>query len=237
MDEIFGEIGKALGGFFGSAPVQLALQAIAIYLIILWLAGAYWAFRDMQQRTENPILPYVAASFIIVFTPIFFPLAIFVYKIIRPHEKIGEVYERNLAEEALLAEVEAIHSCPTCARRVNDEWIICPTCRTRLNRVCPNCSRLVGLDWSLCAWCGKDFERPEVLREVLAPAPRAAISSPDSGRAAAMGRPLELTETSMTPSATSRPRAGDEPPRGVGGSMEPVPAEGPPTGRAAIRRR
>jgi RNA polymerase subunit RPABC4/transcription elongation factor Spt4 len=162
MDEIFGEIGKAVGGFFGSAPVQLALQAIAIYLVILWLAGAYWAFRDMQQRTENPILPYVAASFIIVFTPIFFPLAIFVYKIIRPHEKIGEVYERNLAEEALLAEVEAIKSCPTCARRINDEWIICPTCRTRLNRVCPNCSRLVGLDWSLCAWCGKDFERRDL---------------------------------------------------------------------------
>jgi RNA polymerase subunit RPABC4/transcription elongation factor Spt4 len=124
----------------------------------------------MQQRTENPILPYVAASFIIVFTPVFFPLAIFVYKIIRPHEKIGEVYERNLAEEALLAEVEAIHSCPTCARRVNDEWIICPTCRTRLNRVCPNCSRLVGLDWSLCAWCGKDFERRDM--------PAAAIARP-----------------------------------------------------------
>jgi len=175
MDQIFGEIGKALAGFFGSPVVQLALQAIAIYLIILWLAGAYWAFRDMQQRTENPILPYVAASFIIIFTPIFFPLAIFVYKIIRPHEKIGEVYERNLAEEALLAEVEAIKSCPTCARRVNDEWIICPTCRTRLNRVCPNCSRLVGLDWSLCAWCGKDFERPA-----------AAI-------AASAGRPAQIT--------------------------------------------
>jgi RNA polymerase subunit RPABC4/transcription elongation factor Spt4 len=171
MDQIIGEIGKALGGFFGSAPVQFALQAIVIYLIILWLAGAYWAFRDMQQRTENPILPYVAASFIIIFTPVFFPLAIFVYKIIRPHEKIGEVYERNLAEEALLAEVEAIHSCPTCARRVNDEWIICPTCRTRLNRVCPNCSRLVGLDWSLCAWCGKDFERRDVPAAAITPLP------------------------------------------------------------------
>jgi hypothetical protein len=157
MDQIIGEIGKAVGGFFGSAPVQFALQAIAVYLIILWLAGAYWAFRDMQQRTENPILPYVAASFIIIFTPIFFPLAIFVYKIIRPHEKIGEVYERNLAEEALLAEVEAIHSCPTC--------------RTRLNRVCPNCSRLVGLDWSLCAWCGKDFERRDVPAAAITPLP------------------------------------------------------------------
>ena len=157
MDQIIGEIGKALGGFFSSAPVQFGLRAIAVYLIILWLAGAYWAFRDMQQRTENPILPYVAASFIIVFTPIFFPLAIFVYKIIRPHEKIGEVYERNLAEEALLAEVEAIHSCPTC--------------RTRLNRVCPNCSRLVGLDWSLCAWCGKDFERRDVPAAAITPLP------------------------------------------------------------------
>jgi RNA polymerase subunit RPABC4/transcription elongation factor Spt4 len=158
MDQIFGEIGKALAGFFGSPVVQFVLYSILVYLVVLWLASAYWVFRDMQQRTENAILPYAAASLVIVFLPVF-PLAIFVYKIVRPHEKIGEVYERNLAEEALLAEVESIRSCPTCARRVNDEWIICPTCRTRLNRVCPNCSRLVGLDWSLCAWCGKDFER------------------------------------------------------------------------------
>src|SRR5688500_7535512 len=162
MDEIIEQVGGTIGGFFGSPPVQFALQAIAIYFVILWLAAAYWAFRDMQLRTDNPILPYLASSFIIVFTPVFFPLAVFVYRIVRPQEKIGEVYERNLAAEALLAEVEAIRSCPTCARRISDEWIICPTCRTRLNRVCPNCSRLVGLDWSLCAWCGKDFERREV---------------------------------------------------------------------------
>ena len=208
MDQIIGEIGKAIGGFFGSAPVQFALQAIAVYLIILWLAGAYWAFRDMQQRTENPILPYVAASFIIVFTPIFFPLAIFVYKIIRPHEKIGEVYERNLAEEALLAEVEAIHSCPTCARRVNDEWIICPTCRTRLNRVCPNCSRLVGLDWSLCAWCGKDFERRDVPAAAITPLPGGLD---DTGRIAQPG--------DITGIRSSRASS----PRGIQGSSRGAP--------------
>jgi RNA polymerase subunit RPABC4/transcription elongation factor Spt4 len=185
MDEIFGEIGDAIADFFSTPAVQFILQAILIYLVVLWLAGAYWAFRDMQHRTENPILPYVAASFVIVFTPIFFPLAIFVYKIIRPHEKIGEVYERNLAEEALLAEVESIKSCPTCARRVNDEWIICPTCRTRLNRVCPNCSRLVGLDWSLCAWCGKDFERRDLA-------------------AAAVARPAQITPLPGTLDETGR---------------------------------
>ncbi len=161
MDQILEEIFSTIGGIVGSAPVQLGIRAIGIYFVILWLAAAYWAFRDMQLRTENPFLPYVAASLIILFTPVFFPFAILVYRIVRPQEKIGEVYERNLAEEALVAEVESVASCPTCARRVDDDWLICPTCRTRLSRVCPNCSRLVGLQWSLCAWCGRDFERRE----------------------------------------------------------------------------
>jgi RNA polymerase subunit RPABC4/transcription elongation factor Spt4 len=209
MDQIFTEIGDAVAGFFSNSAVQLVLQAIAVYLIILWLAGAYWAFRDMQQRSENPILPYVAASFVILFTPVFFPLAIFVYKIVRPHEKIGETYERNLAEEALLAEVEAIKSCPTCARRVNEEWIICPTCRTRLNRVCPNCSRLVGLDWSLCAWCGKDFERPASALAASTGGRPAPIPLPAAGPEPALVEP-ELrtgTDRAVGRSRSSSPRS------------------------------
>src|SRR3954454_1905240 len=188
--DILAGVGSALAGFFSSPVVQFVVYSILVYLVVLWLASAYWVFRDMQQRTENAILPYLAASLVIVFLPVF-PLAIFVYKIIRPHEKIGEVYERNLAEEALLAEVEAIKSCPTCARRVNDEWIICPGCRTRLNRVCPNCGRLVGLDWSLCAWCGKDFERRDV----------AALETLPGG----LGEPEPAEPATPAPAPAARP--------------------------------
>ena len=162
MEDIFKTITDAIGGFFENPIVQLSIQMVAVYFVILWLASAYWAFRDMQQRSENPVLPYVASALIVLFTPVFFVFGVIVYRIVRPHEKIGEVYERNLAEEALLAEVEAIHTCPACHRLINDEWIICPSCRTRLSRVCANCGRLVGLDWSLCAWCGKDFERTDL---------------------------------------------------------------------------
>jgi RNA polymerase subunit RPABC4/transcription elongation factor Spt4 len=172
MEDILNTIGETIGGFFANPIVTFALQAIAVYIVILWLAGAYWAFRDMQLRSENPVLPYLAAALIVLFTPVLFLFGIIVYRIVRPQEKIGEVYERNLAEEALLAEVESIKTCPACHRRIQEEWIICPSCRTRLNRVCANCGRLVGLDWSLCAWCGKDFERGDIAAyEPIAPGP------------------------------------------------------------------
>jgi len=192
----------SIGGFFGSPVVQLGMRAAALYIAVLWLAAAYWAFRDMQLRTANPLLPYFAASLIILFTPILFPFGVLAYRVVRPQEKVGEVYERTLAEEALLAEVEAVRACSTCGRRVNDEWIVCPTCRTRLNRVCPNCSRLVGLDWALCAWCGREFGTTQAAVEPSAYAPR-------PGRP---GRPTR--EAAVPPGSGGGTTAGRVPPSG-----------------------
>ena len=210
MDDILNTIGDTIGGFFSNPVVEFALQALVVYFVILWLAAAYWAFRDMQQRSENPVLPYLAAALIILFTPVFFLFGIIVYRIIRPHEKIGEVYERNLAEEALLAEVESIKTCPSCRRRVNDEWIICPTCRTQLNRVCANCGRLVGLDWALCAWCGRDFERGDL-------AAYEPIAAPVSGR-------LEPTAPpAVRASSTARTGRVRQPPSASRGAPGTIP--------------
>src|SRR5258707_15186969 len=163
MDQIFQTVGDAIGSIFDNPVIQLGFKLVAVYWVLLWIAAAYWAFRDMQGRSDNPLAPYLAAAFIIVFTPLLFPLAVFTYRIVRPQERIADVYERNLAEEAMLAEIEAIPHSPSCDRRVDPAWIICPTCRARLNRVCPNCTRLVGLDWSLCAWCGREFERHDAI--------------------------------------------------------------------------
>ena len=190
MQEIIDQFLGAIGDFLSSPLVQLALQAAAIYWVGLWIASAFWVFRDLQRRTENPVLPYLAAAMIVVFTPVLFIFAVLVYRIIRPAETLGEVYERNLAEEALLAEVEVIKHCPTCQRRVNDQWIICPTCRTRLHRICANCGKLVDLDWSLCAWCGRDFERREPAAGTLEPIPagRERSSSAAADSSARQGR-------------------------------------------------
>ena len=81
MDQILGTIGDAIGGCFENPIVQFSVQLIAVYFVILWLAAAYWAFRDMQLRSENPILPYIASALIVLFTPVLFPFGNIVYSI------------------------------------------------------------------------------------------------------------------------------------------------------------
>jgi hypothetical protein len=173
MDAILEPIGEFWNGFLSNPIVQLASQLIVIYVVLLWLGTAYWAFRDMQARTENPILPYFAAALIIFFTPLLFLFAVVLYFILRPRETLAEVYERSLAEESLLAEVEKNELCPVCRDRVDSDWIVCPNCRTRLHRVCPSCNRLADPTWPLCAYCGREFERPAT-RTAQRPHPVAA---------------------------------------------------------------
>ena len=171
IDQLLDTLGSEIGNFLDSPLVRLSLQAIAFYVVLLWAATAYWAYRDLQTRTTNPVAPYLAAALIILFTPLFFFFGVIVYRILRPSETVAEANERALAEEAMMVEIESQPHCANCSRQVHEDWIICPTCRNRLRRVCPNCSRLVELDWSLCAWCGKDFERPELLQDVVLPVP------------------------------------------------------------------
>lgn len=181
LDRILEPIGQAVGQFFDSPGVRTVLTIILVYFVLLWLAAAYWAYRDLQTRTTNPVVPYLAAALIIVFTPVLFPFGLLLYRILRPGETVAEANERALAEEAMMGEIESQPHCANCSRQVHEDWIICPTCRNRLRRVCPNCSRLIELDWSLCAWCGKDFERPELIREVAVPPPvgRPALPQPE----------------------------------------------------------
>jgi RNA polymerase subunit RPABC4/transcription elongation factor Spt4 len=159
IDQLLQTLSSEFNKFFDSPLVRLTVQAVAFYIVLLWAATAYWAYRDLQQRTTNPVAPYLAAALIILFTPVFFFFGVIVYRILRPAETVAQANERALAEEAMMVEIESQPHCANCSRQVHEDWIICPTCRNRLRRVCPNCSRLVELDWSLCAWCGKDFER------------------------------------------------------------------------------
>src|SRR4030088_999222 len=124
------DIGAIWTGFVNSAIVQLGVRFIGLYLFVLYIAQIFWTYRDAQNRTENRLLP-VLAALLVPAVPI---LGLFVYLIVRSRETIAEAYERQLAEESLLAEAEQRIVCPTCHERVQEDYILCPTCRTRLKR-------------------------------------------------------------------------------------------------------
>src|SRR5436189_3554539 len=134
--------------------IQLSVRLAGLYILAIYLAMVFWTVRDAQQRTENQLLPYLAGLMVVILN-IF---GLFLYLIIRPKETLGEAYERQLAEESLLAEAEQRVVCPTCKERGQEDYILCPTCRTRLKRMCPSCAKLIRPAWNICPYCAKDFD-------------------------------------------------------------------------------
>src|SRR6266508_4412098 len=114
----------------------------------------FWTVRDAQHRTENAIMPYLAGLMVVVLNL----LGLFLYLIVRPRETLAEAYERQLAEESLLAEAEQRVVCPTCKERVQEDFILCPTCRTRLKRMCPSCPKLIRPERNICPDCAEGFD-------------------------------------------------------------------------------
>src|SRR4029077_17389968 len=134
--------------------IQLSVRLAGLYILAIYLAMVFWTVRDAQQRTENQLLPYLAGLMVVILN-IF---GLFLYLIVRRKETLGEAYERQLAEESLLAEAEQRVVCPTCKERVQEEFILRPTCRTRLAMVCPTCGQVSRPEWNICRLCAKDCD-------------------------------------------------------------------------------
>jgi hypothetical protein len=160
MDNLLEQFGQAIGAFTDQPIVRAVITGAAIYVVLVWLATAFWAFHDLRRRHRDPVLPYVAAAAVVIASPLLFPLAVIVYRIVRPGETLAESRERQLNDR--LVDLEAAESlrCPGCATQVEEQWLACPSCRTRLAHECLSCHRSMGLDWTLCAWCGREFGRP-----------------------------------------------------------------------------
>jgi predicted RNA-binding Zn-ribbon protein involved in translation (DUF1610 family) len=204
VDQLLTQFGNSLQGILSSSPVQLTLRAVGLYVVLLWLGAAFWAFRDAGRRTHNLLVPYAAGALVILATPVFFPFALILYAIVRPSETLVEAWERRMAEEAA---AETVPLCATCGRRTDPDWIACPSCGQRLHHRCASCGRLMGLDWALCAWCGADpaassliaLRRPEAVPAV-APADERAASVVGSRRIGGAPR-APITEPVDVPAA------------------------------------
>lgn len=120
-----------------------------------------WAFRDMRARSRD-VLALIIATLLVAALPL---IGLIVYIMLRPRETLAEAYERSLEQEALLQAIEEPETCPGCGQRVKSEYILCPTCHTRLKQACHSCRSPLQLNWAVCPYCGAHVT-PQVVEPV-----------------------------------------------------------------------
>jgi hypothetical protein len=151
--------------------VRFVIAALVTYYVALWAGMVWWTYRDSRERTRDPFMQALA-----VFLVLFFSFAgLVIYLMTRPRLTLADAYARTLEEEALLQELEDLKACPTCRRRVEDDFIICPTCQTNLKEPCSRCTRPLSYSWAACPYCATP-------RRPAAVAPRRTVAA--SARAA-----------------------------------------------------
>jgi len=119
------------------------------FFVIFWLSTVMWTFRDVRARTQD-FLSQILATVLAAIFPI---AGLLIYMILRPRQTLAEIYERQLEEESLLAEMTERQTCNNCHARVESDFQICPSCGQKLKRSCPKCERLLELRWTFCPYC------------------------------------------------------------------------------------
>jgi hypothetical protein len=187
--------------------LNLAVNLLLLFLVVLWLALVYWTHADAKRRVADPMLvtcATVAALFPFVGT--------IVYMVVRPPEYLEDVHERELeiaAAETRLAAAQE-HACPYCEFPVERSFLRCPSCLHRLKEPCRTCNKPLDPRWRICPYC--EAEVPE--------------AAPAQQRKRRRDRPAAGTE----------PGRRDEPPRRAGERPQAEPrTQDQPRGQADKR--
>jgi len=145
-DDLFGGVND----FFDSGAWLVIRNLSIFFVVVFWLATAYWVFKDARRRVDDPWL--VAMATILGLVPPF--VGPIIYLFFRPPEYLEDVRERELEIQAMeerLATRE-LH-CPVCRAQVDPSFLVCPVCTTKLKQACVTCASPLEALWQICPYC------------------------------------------------------------------------------------
>lgn len=188
------------------ATLRFLVAAVVTYAFAVWLAMIWWTFRDSRERTRDPFYQVLAVFLVVLFNV----AGLIIWLMMRPRRTLAEEYASTLEEEALLQELEDLKACPTCNRRVTDEFIVCPACQSQLKEPCARCAKPLNYSWTACPYCAlprRAAVAPPQRRSIARAADESATEALPRGRTSAAPPAPSAAEPSPPPAATSE----DEP--------------------------
>ena len=149
-----------LGGvkdFFDSGTWTVTRNLTVFFVVVFWLATAYWVYKDARRRIEDPWL--VAMATVLGLVPPF--VGPIIYLFFRPPEYIEDVRERELEIRAMEERLSKrdLH-CPVCRAAVEATFLVCPVCTTRLKQACVKCNAPLEALWQICPHCATPVVTP-----------------------------------------------------------------------------
>ena len=173
---------------------RIAVIGAAAYILVLWVAALVWTYRDAVSRTSDTFTQTIALVLVLAFN---IP-GLLIYLVLRPKDTLMDAYDRQLEAEALLHEIQEQATCPRCRRKVDQDFIACPYCRTALRTACAQCGRPMIASWVLCPYCRA--EQPQgAPAAATASAPRSPAASPAPPELPS--RPKRASTATYTPPA------------------------------------
>jgi double zinc ribbon protein len=134
-----------------NSALNLAVNLLILFLVVLWLALVFWTWADSRRRVGDPMLVGCATAGSLMFPFV----GTIVYMIVRPPEYLDDVRERELeiaAAQARLASIEQL-ACPHCGFEVEKAFLRCPSCLRRLKEPCNVCRKPLDPRWKICPYC------------------------------------------------------------------------------------
>jgi len=144
---------EGASSFFDSPWWKFTTMMAKAMLVAMWLALAFWTYKDAKRRVTDPLMVGVSVA-----TSLVFPyVGTLFYVILRPPEYLEDVLERDLEIRAREQElVGGANRCPACRTPVRDEYLVCPKCRRELKHACAGCGKPLDPSWKICPYCATE---------------------------------------------------------------------------------
>jgi Double zinc ribbon len=140
----------SIHSFVHSTTFMLAGDGLLLLVAVVWLGLAFRVHRDARRRIDDGRL-VGAATLTALALPFLGPL---LYLLFRPPETLADANAREIEMRALRDRLSRPNAhCPVCLSDVEDDYLVCPVCTTRLREPCPTCDAALDPLWQACPYC------------------------------------------------------------------------------------